>query len=170
MFNYFSTDKTTNSETCVCPPRHSGTFCDECLLTGLHILPFPNCTEDHVPYHARLSRERTDSLIFSRLMVLFGTIALIVLFAAAMYILHWGPCIYSFLIWSLKFIDFPGRNRSDPTKEFHRRRIAEERKEVLKRAIFPPEMPLVIINNNSLTISGRRWDNIGCLFHHFIKG
>lgn len=53
-----------NYTKCICPPRHTGQFCGECKLIGLHILPFPNCTLEIVPSHARITREKTDGQVW----------------------------------------------------------------------------------------------------------
>lgn len=88
-------DKTNNLESCICPPRHRGTFCDECLLkedsllSNVYIIPYPNCTIETISQRARISREKTDNRIYSRLIILLVTISLIIFFAIIMLIMHW---------------------------------------------------------------------------------
>uniref|UniRef100_A0AC34Q5N4 EGF-like domain-containing protein n=1 Tax=Panagrolaimus sp. JU765 TaxID=591449 RepID=A0AC34Q5N4_9BILA len=79
-----------NYTKCVCPPRHTGQFCDECKLTGLHILPFPNCTLEIVPSHARLTREKTDGQLMSRISIIGVAAGILVVLVFIMWILHWG--------------------------------------------------------------------------------
>ncbi|KAH7722639.1 tenascin C [Aphelenchoides avenae] len=112
-------DKHNNSESCVCPPRHKGMFCDECVLEGPHILPFPNCTEEIVPHWARLSRERTDGLILTRLIVIIVMTLSLLLMLLIMLVMHWGR-----------------RRRFDPSITQDRLKAMEERQEMLQRAIF----------------------------------
>uniref|UniRef100_A0A915DVY3 EGF-like domain-containing protein n=1 Tax=Ditylenchus dipsaci TaxID=166011 RepID=A0A915DVY3_9BILA len=109
-------DKANESESCVCPPRHTGKFCDECLLgSGLdsrilnHILPFPNCTEERIPYRARISR----------IVILLISTGLLFLLFLTMIIMHWGR-----------------RRALDPVVDVEKRRAVEERKELLERAIY----------------------------------
>ncbi|KAE9556397.1 hypothetical protein FO519_000437 [Halicephalobus sp. NKZ332] len=75
---------------CICPPRHTGEFCDECVLTGEHIIPFPNCTLEIVPSHARISREKTDGQLMSRISIIGVAAGILVLLISIMYILRWG--------------------------------------------------------------------------------
>ncbi|KAI1708856.1 teneurin-3 [Ditylenchus destructor] len=120
-------DKNNNSESCVCPPRHTGMFCDECLLTSgedsngrsYHVLPFPNCTEEVIPHWARMSREKTDDRIWSRLIILLIVIFLLLLLFLIMLLMHWGR-----------------RRQQDPEVDVERRKAMEERKELLERAIY----------------------------------
>lgn len=89
-------DRTNNLESCICPPRHRGTYCDECflkedsLLSNVYIIPYPNCTIETISQRARISREKTDNRIYSRLIILLVTISLIIFFAIIMLIMHWG--------------------------------------------------------------------------------
>jgi len=79
-----------NYTSCICPPRHAGRFCDECALAGIHVLPFPNCTLEVVPSHARLSREKTDEQLVSRIMIIAFASVILILLILIMYILRWG--------------------------------------------------------------------------------
>jgi hypothetical protein len=80
----------TNYTVCVCPPRHTGQYCDECLLTGSHILPYPNCTKEMVPTLAKMSREKAHGQIISRLIFIGVALAVLLLLLLGMWILRWG--------------------------------------------------------------------------------
>ncbi|CAD5214444.1 unnamed protein product [Bursaphelenchus okinawaensis] len=85
-------DKTNNSESCICPPRHTGQFCDECVLKeeDHHVIPFPNCTLEKVPLKVKLSRIKTNQLIFKRILIIFLTFFVLVVIIIVMYVLNWG--------------------------------------------------------------------------------
>jgi cell division protein FtsL len=72
-------DKANDSKSCVCPDRHTGFFCDECLNQDPHILPFPNCTLQIRPSKAKMSREKTDQLIMKRILVIFIVLSILVI-------------------------------------------------------------------------------------------
>uniref|UniRef100_A0A7E4VSY7 EGF-like domain-containing protein n=1 Tax=Panagrellus redivivus TaxID=6233 RepID=A0A7E4VSY7_PANRE len=79
-----------NHSSCVCPPRHTGQFCDECKLTGIHVLPFPNCTEEHVPSPATISRQKTRGQIMNRLIFISIAAGVLLMLLFVMWILRWG--------------------------------------------------------------------------------
>lgn len=65
-------------------------FCDECLLTSDYILPFPNCTEERIPYRARVSREKTNDQILARLFIILLTLIVLATLLVAMFLMNWG--------------------------------------------------------------------------------
>lgn len=79
-----------NYTSCVCPPRHTGKFCDECKEQGIHVLPYPNCTLEIVPSHARLSREKTDGQLMSRITIICVAAGILLALIGIMWILRWG--------------------------------------------------------------------------------
>lgn len=83
-------DKTNNLESCICPPRHRGLFCDECAAQGPHVLAFPNCSVEEVPLQAKLSRVRTNQLLFRRLLIIFLACGLLCLLGLVMCVRRWG--------------------------------------------------------------------------------
>lgn len=133
----------------MCPPRHIGKFCDECLLTSDHILPFPNCTEERIPYRARLSREKTNDRILARLFIIILTLVVLAMFIVAMFLMHWG------------------KNRATTLQEnetilIGKQEIMQERMKLLERVVFSQSNTNCLVSDNigsvgSNCLNGTQW-------------
>lgn len=88
-------------------------------MTGDYILPFPNCTEERIPYRARVSREKTNDQIMARLFIILLTLVILTVFIFAMFLMHWGR-----------------KRKQNDTILVGKQEMMQERKELLERAIF----------------------------------
>uniref|UniRef100_A0A914E0N3 EGF-like domain-containing protein n=1 Tax=Acrobeloides nanus TaxID=290746 RepID=A0A914E0N3_9BILA len=122
-------DKHDPHNKCICPPRHKGRFCDECLDEGEHVLPYPNCTKESVPSHARLSRQTTDEQIMLRILIILAVISILLALVVAMFVMHWA------------------RNRfTEAERQEQRQRVDEERKAMLN-SVFGHDMGKSYLSN-----------------------
>ncbi|VDL72120.1 unnamed protein product [Nippostrongylus brasiliensis] len=48
------------SQSCICPAKYKGLHCDQCSQVGPKIQPYPICTVNYIPSHARQSRKKTN--------------------------------------------------------------------------------------------------------------
>ncbi|VDO63238.1 unnamed protein product [Haemonchus placei] len=51
------------SQSCICPAKYKGLHCDQCSQVGPKIQPYPICTVNYIPSHARQSRKKTNQQV-----------------------------------------------------------------------------------------------------------
>jgi hypothetical protein len=126
------------------------------LLQGIHILDYPNCTEEVRPSKAKISRTKTDHLIVKRILIIFLAAVVLITLFAIMFLRSWGE-----------------KRAEHPDTELQLQEIMAEREQMLKKAIFMQNSvrrlaiyrvshPLFVIFRNS------RYADPGRLDHEFL--
>ncbi|EYC20153.1 hypothetical protein Y032_0022g477 [Ancylostoma ceylanicum] len=110
------------SLSCICPAKYKGLHCDQCSQVGPKIQPYPICTVNYIPSHARQSRKKTNQQIKYRFVIMTGAVTFLVVIAVSMCAFH---------IWH--------QRRKNPEEEAVRLQALSERSQMLTDAALHPE-------------------------------
>ncbi|RCN49651.1 hypothetical protein ANCCAN_04275, partial [Ancylostoma caninum] len=110
------------SLSCICPAKYKGLHCDQCSQVGPKIQPYPICTVNYIPSHARQSRKKTHQQIKYRFVIMTGAVTFLVVIAVSMCAFH---------IWH--------QRRKNPEEEAVRMAALSERSQMLADAALHPE-------------------------------
>lgn len=112
------------SQSCICPAKYKGLHCDQCSQVGPKIQPYPICTVNYIPSHARQSRKKTNQQIKYRFVIMAGAVTFLVVIAVSMCAFH---------IWH--------QRRKNPEEEAVRMQALSERSQMLADAALNPDLP-----------------------------